>query len=348
MATTRSILRGVAARLVAPGKVLAQVNDLLCPDVPANMFVTCLYAVLDPATGVVSYANAGHDPAYGLRNGEVRELRARGMPLGIMPGMEYEERQDRIVPGDTVIFYSDGIVEAHGPRREMYGFPRLTSSIAGFEPGSGGTLIDHVLRALERFTGPDWDQEDDITAVTLSAVGKVGDPPGGPKPDVESGGTVPQDLQVLAEFEVASAAGNERDAIRRVTEAVGPLGLVRATVERLSTAVGEATMNAIEHGNAYRDDVPVRVQVLSGSGRLVVRVTDAGSGPTLQRHEAPDLDAKLAGEQSPRGWGLFLIEKMVDGLREYHDTRGHTVEIELAIGNAGGETSESAGTGGGA
>jgi serine phosphatase RsbU (regulator of sigma subunit)/anti-sigma regulatory factor (Ser/Thr protein kinase) len=335
MATTRSIMRGVAARLAAPGKVLAQVNDLLCPDVPTNMFVTCLFAVLDPATGLLRYANAGHDPPYCLRDGAVLELRARGMPLGIMPGMEYDEKQARIEPGDTVIFYSDGIVEAHDPDRQIYGFPRLASTVSAFDPTTRITLIDHVLRSLEQFTGADWDQEDDITAVTLNCVGDASD---AMKPSIHSGGdgeAAAPETEPLAAFTIASVDGNEREAIRRVTEAVEPLELPRATIDRLSTAVGEITMNAIEHGNAHRADLPVEIQVLYRGDRLVVRITDAGTGPARPSYEVPDLDAKLAELQSPRGWGLFLIEKMVDGMREYHDARGHTVEIELGIGDAG-------------
>jgi serine phosphatase RsbU (regulator of sigma subunit) len=85
MATTRSLLRSAAERLVAPGAVLERTNELLVEDIPPKMFVTCLYALLEPATGHLVYANAGHDVPY-LRTAEgVVELRARGMPLGLLP-----------------------------------------------------------------------------------------------------------------------------------------------------------------------------------------------------------------------------------------------------------------------
>ncbi|HZB96339.1 MAG TPA: PP2C family protein-serine/threonine phosphatase, partial [Herpetosiphonaceae bacterium] len=123
MATTRSILRGAATRLSSPGQVLERANELLCPDIPPNMFVTCLYAILDPADGRLEYANAGHDLPYLRRHdGSVEELRARGMPLGLMPGMHYEEKETSLAPGDNVLFYSDGIVEAHDPQYEMFSF----------------------------------------------------------------------------------------------------------------------------------------------------------------------------------------------------------------------------------
>jgi serine phosphatase RsbU (regulator of sigma subunit) len=84
--------------------------------IPSNMFVTCFYAVLDPNSGSLSYANAGHDLPYLYRNGDAEELRARGMPLGLMLGMGYEEKETILEAGESALFYSDGLVEAHDPK----------------------------------------------------------------------------------------------------------------------------------------------------------------------------------------------------------------------------------------
>jgi serine phosphatase RsbU (regulator of sigma subunit) len=132
MASARSMLRAVAqASNYSPGAVLARVNDSLVSDIPANMFVTCFYAILDPKNGRLVYANAGHDLPYWRRNvGGAEELRARGMPLGLMPGMGYEEDEIVLKGGQSVLFYSDGLVEAHDPEGEMFGFPRLRALIA--------------------------------------------------------------------------------------------------------------------------------------------------------------------------------------------------------------------------
>jgi serine phosphatase RsbU (regulator of sigma subunit) len=165
MASTHALLRSNATRLTSPGAVLAAVNDLLCEDIPAHMFVTCLVMVLEPATGHVVFANAGHNLPY-LRGAEgVQELRATGMPLGLMPGMNYEENEAVIEPGGCLLLHSDGLAEAHDTEREMFGFPRL-AEIAG-RPVSGERLIDLCLSELELFTGPGVEQEDDITLVTL-------------------------------------------------------------------------------------------------------------------------------------------------------------------------------------
>ena len=167
MATTRTMLRVSAQRLFPPGEVLKRANEELVADIPPNMFITCLYAILDPESGRLIYANAGHDPPYLRHHGSgVEELRARGMPLGLMPGMEYEEKEITLNRGESVLFYSDGLVEAHDPHHEMFGFPRLQRLVGTHRSGES-SLIDFLLSELINFTGGDWEQEDDITLVTL-------------------------------------------------------------------------------------------------------------------------------------------------------------------------------------
>ncbi len=165
---TSNMLRALAQGLSSssPGEVLERVNETLLARIPPNTFVTCFYAILDPKSASLSYANAGHDLPYLHRNGDAQELRARGMPLGLMPGMGYEEKEIVLDAGQSVLFYSDGLVEAHNSKGEMFGFPRLRTLVAqhGAEERSLG---DSLLEELERFTGEGWEQEDDITLLTL-------------------------------------------------------------------------------------------------------------------------------------------------------------------------------------
>ena len=166
MASARSMLRAVAQTSNSPGEVLRRVNDALVTDIPATMFVTCFYAVLDPKSASLRYANAGHDLPYLRRtSGEAEELRARGMPLGLMPGMGYEEKETSLQAGEAALFYSDGIVEAHNPKGEMFGFPRLRVLVG--EHGKERSLGETLLEELYSFTGEGWEQEDDITLLTL-------------------------------------------------------------------------------------------------------------------------------------------------------------------------------------
>jgi PAS domain S-box-containing protein len=165
MATTRGMLRAGTQTSDSPSEALERVNNSLYPEIPPNMFVTCLAAVLDSRTGQLQYANAGHALPYVRHATGVSELRATGMPLGLMPDMSYEQKEITLRPRESVLFYTDGLVEAHSPRREMFGFPRMQGFV-GSHPG-GATLIDSLLAELERFTGEEWEQEDDITLVTL-------------------------------------------------------------------------------------------------------------------------------------------------------------------------------------
>jgi serine phosphatase RsbU (regulator of sigma subunit) len=174
MATTRTMLRASAQRLNSPGEVLKRVNDVIVRDIPPNMFITCLYAILNLKSGLLRYANAGHDLPYRRRSsssntnngGGAEELRARGMPLGLLPGMSYEEKEIVLERGDSVLFYSDGLVEAHDPHYEMFGFPRL-QGLVGAHRSDGPAMVNFLLSELARFTGEEWEQEDDITLVTL-------------------------------------------------------------------------------------------------------------------------------------------------------------------------------------
>jgi anti-sigma regulatory factor (Ser/Thr protein kinase) len=137
---------------------------------------------------------------------------------------------------------------------------------------------------------------------------------------------------LLAAFDVPSRPGNERLATRQVSEAIAPLALPRSQIERLSTAVAEATMNAMEHGNKYQEDLPVTIQVLGSGTAVIVRITDHGADQPIPEPETPDLEAKLAGLQGPRGWGLFLIKHMCDEMRIESDDSHHTVELVVWTG----------------
>ncbi len=165
MSTTCGMLRLAAQSDFSPGEMLQRVNETLFANIPASMFVTCFYGVLDSKSGHFTYANAGHDLPYLHRGGDCEELRARGMPLGLMPGMSYEQKETKLHAGEAAILYSDGLVEAHNPQGEMFGFPRLRMLVA--KHGLDGSLGNVLLEELYSFVGEGWEQEDDITLLTL-------------------------------------------------------------------------------------------------------------------------------------------------------------------------------------
>jgi serine phosphatase RsbU (regulator of sigma subunit)/anti-sigma regulatory factor (Ser/Thr protein kinase) len=316
MARTHSILRAEASRTDSPGEILARANELLVPEMPARMFVTCLFAILDPGTGRIVLANAGHNLPYVRTDDGVVELRATGMPLGLMADSRYIETEGVIAPGSNVLLYSDGLVEAHDPGQQMFGFPRLREAMTIDDAGS--ELLDRLLEDLRTFTGAEWEQEDDITLVTLRRASGVSEP-AIEAPSLTTG------------FSIPGEEGNERLAMDRVGAAVADLGIAPARLERLKTAVSEATMNAIEYGSQGRADVPVDVEVEATPDAVIVRITDrALSGAVPDDAETPDIDLKLAGAQKARGWGLFLIKNMVDSMDVTSDGSTQTVTLTMA------------------
>ncbi len=304
MASTHALLRAFAKPGVTPGQVLCEVNELLHPQIPTHMFVTCLVLIFEPATGSATFANAGHNLPYLRRGEQVTQLDARGMPLGLMPGSDYEEKSVTIEPGDIVVLYSDGITEQHDVAGEMFDFDRMSAVVA--DAATGADVVDGCMRALATFSA-DCEQEDDITLVAVSRPMAPG----------------ASDLQ----FAVASEIGNEREVMDKVVSFVGD-ALPPDRLAALGTAVSETAMNAIEHGNEADPDRAVEVAVVVDADVVVVTLRDQGMGQS-EPAEVPDLDAKLAGLQSPRGWGLFLVQQFVDEVLERTDEAGHEVTLRM-------------------
>lgn len=307
MASTHALLRSTAAMVSSPGEVLRRVNELLIPQIPTHMFVTCLVLVLDLETGRAHFANAGHNLPYVRRGDEVVQLHARGMPLGLMTGSVYEEHETVICPGEIVMLYSDGITEQHSTEGEMFGFGRTAALVADAETGQ--QLVDHAVQSLSVFSSG-VEQEDDITLVTLQRGRRGG-------------------AAETVSFSVASEPGNERGAMDRVAS-IASTALGGARLDALKTAVSETVMNAIEHGNRGDAALDVLITVRLTSEYVTVEVADFGRG-LRQDAETPDLDLKLAGLQTPRGWGLFLVRELVDRVEEFSDGDRHVVRLAMRV-----------------
>jgi serine phosphatase RsbU (regulator of sigma subunit) len=166
MATIRSILRGQMREQASPGKALQVANELIWPEMLPNMFITCFYIVLDLETGELEFANAGHNLPILCRGEVVQQLDARGMPLGLMPYMSYDEHKFIIEADDRLLLFTDGLVEAHNPQGEMFGSQRLLTQFHSAVV-EWGKIEGEILTALRKFTGEKYEQEDDITLLCL-------------------------------------------------------------------------------------------------------------------------------------------------------------------------------------
>jgi anti-sigma regulatory factor (Ser/Thr protein kinase) len=305
MAATRSVLRATVQQLADPAEVLSRVNEHLVPDTPTHIFVTCLYAVLDISSGSLQYANAGHDPPFvRTASGKVAPLMARGLPLGVMPGSTYLSHTTLLDPEDHLLLYSDGLLEAHDQRRQMFGFDRLQQRLMQHGGGSAELIAD-LLSELDEFVGPGWEQEDDVTLVALKRTG----------------------ARLISEFTVQRELGQERFAVERIVQASAGLAMEPACVERLRSATSEAIINAIEHSDADAPEPTVRVRVYTASDRLRIAISSPG-GPHTE-FTTPDLAAKVEGREDPRGWGIFLMRHLADEVNVIADGSNYTVELSF-------------------
>jgi anti-sigma regulatory factor (Ser/Thr protein kinase) len=208
----------------------------------------------------------------------------------------------------------------------MFGFNRLRELIDVYHPGDG--LIDFILSQLDDFTGSAWKQEDDITLLLIErdqlvigdSEAKIISPP------------QELNLQILGEFNLPSEAGIERIASERVIKLLSNVRLNKTQVDRLKTAVAEATMNAIEHGNHFDRSKTVEIKVCLSENAIKVYITDRGGDQIVPENKIPDLEAKLAGLESPRGWGMYIIKKMVDHFEIISGESHHTVVLTMFLG----------------
>ena len=168
MMSSHTQLKGAAIGIGEPGGVLSEVNDLLNQDNDTAMFVTVLYAVYNPDSGVITYANGGHNPPVIIHaDGSSTMLpMTGGIALGVVPGFEYEQSTFTLGPGETIILYTDGVTEAMNGDGEEFGVDRLRDLFVGAPPRHPREASDAILEAVSAFAG-DTPQSDDITCLTL-------------------------------------------------------------------------------------------------------------------------------------------------------------------------------------
>ena len=168
MMSSRTLLKGSAISYHDPGRVLAEVNTLIQEDETDSMFVTMLYAVYDPETGIFTYASGGHDAPLLVRpDGSSTLLQLTGgIALGVVTGVEYRQATHHLEPGETIVLYTDGVTEAMNHDGELFGLEGLRSYFETAPPGDSEATGLQVMQAVTAFAG-DAPQSDDITCLTL-------------------------------------------------------------------------------------------------------------------------------------------------------------------------------------
>lgn len=285
-ALARYTLRATALHERDPTRILGVLNQALMRHAPEQRFCTAVYAALEPERGVLEIASGGHPPPLLLRGGEVETLGSSGTILGIMDDPPLNMRPATLEPGDTVVFYTDGVTDAHAPER-LLSHEQLAAALTECE-GQSPAEIAHHIESLA-LGGIDAPPRDDIAIVVLALEN------GARSGHVEAAGTVELTLELPPNAESARAA----------REALAPLGerLEGARLETVRLLVTELVTNAVKHGEP--GDAPVKVKVTLNQGAVRVEVSDSGPG----FEPPPRRDEPLV---APSGWGLYLVDRLAD------------------------------------
>ena len=167
MGLSRTIVRASATDNLSAAAAIKQANELICRDSTSGMFVTLFYAILDVKERKLRYVNAGHNPPLLIRNGgEVELLRARGIALGVTHYIDLQEAERTLQPGDTIVFYTDGVTEAINAEEEAFGERRLIEIVRENSSLPARGIIGKVEEAVVAFAGKE-PQFDDITLLVL-------------------------------------------------------------------------------------------------------------------------------------------------------------------------------------
>ncbi|MRS01911.1 GAF domain-containing protein [bacterium] len=173
MTVTRTLIRATLQSSNSPGKVLARVNDLLESESRNGMFVTAFLALLDPKTGVLEYANAGHNLPLLIhtKTASISNLEKDGIALGVLPQAEYKDKKITLEFGETLLFYTDGVTEAFSAEGELFSEPRLINALQNSTASSADELLASIEKLIQDFRNGE-PPSDDLTMIALRRNGQ--------------------------------------------------------------------------------------------------------------------------------------------------------------------------------
>jgi serine phosphatase RsbU (regulator of sigma subunit)/anti-sigma regulatory factor (Ser/Thr protein kinase) len=321
MAGARSTYRVLLDGDPAVHEVMNDANRRLHQDIRKGMFVALLYAVLDPRARTLTLSNAGQtQPILCAPGAEPCHIATDGdtFPLGIVPDCEYLDTRLALEEGSVVVFYTDGAVEAMNAAQELYGFERFLASVQARRHLGATDLLDALFDDISRFAAGQ-EQHDDITII----VARIGSA-------TPQGEPAPMASETKFELHLPSALGAEKRAMEFAAEVAAKMGFPRERIDDLKTAVAEACINAIEHGNRLQATTKVGIRLTADAERLLVAVHDKGSG-IVKKQGSPDLESRIEGRADPRGWGIFLMESLVDEVSFETTSEGNVVKMIIYL-----------------
>jgi sigma-B regulation protein RsbU (phosphoserine phosphatase) len=147
-----------------------KLNKMICGECSGGEFITFFYAVIDAEKRTITYCNCGHEPSVLIRNGRIRDLRKGGLVLGVDPQAEYEIETVELKAGDSLLFYTDGLIDAVNFDNELWGRENLLQTAKKFTTGSAEQMIKNILGYRRRFVG--LARQIDDTSIVVVKVGK--------------------------------------------------------------------------------------------------------------------------------------------------------------------------------
>jgi phosphoserine phosphatase RsbU/P len=299
----RAVLRSQSGHILALEDLAARLSQQHWSEggEARRRYMTALFLRLDAQRHEFEIVNAGHNPpALLLPAGALRMIDASGPPLGMLPGMAYTVERFAFPPGARMLLYTDGLTEVFRGEEE-FGQERLVETFRAAPLPEAERVLDVLWETLGTFSSHE-PQTDDMTALAIVHLApeslRAGD-----KIRMKSGSSV--------EVRLPSELGFEKVAMSTAASMAALMGFSEDRIEDLKTAVAEACINAIEHGNRLNSSLSVGVVLSTSDDQLEVRVIDDGAGVATSPH-APDIDRKMHGEEDPRGMGMFLIQSLVD------------------------------------
>lgn len=297
MAVTKTLFKATASQGLPLSEVMRRVNDELCEDNESGMFVTMFCAVLDTRTGQLEFANGGHNPPYVVhRSGHVTMFpRTRGMGLGVMEEIDFETGELVLTEGDTVLLYTDGVVEAVDIAENLYTNPRLEELLARMGESTAREVVEGVLESVWDFS-QGAEQADDITMLAMTFLGAQGEPPD------------PNRLSLS----VANDLGELEALAERIEQFGEAVDLPPKDLFRLNLAVEELVTNVINHGFEDTGVHRIELELECRDGRLHLQLRDDGV-PFNPLEDAPEVDVEAsADEREIGGLGVHLVRSLFD------------------------------------
>ena len=299
MMSSCTMLRGATISTDDPAEVLSVANDVLYQTNESTMFVTVFFAVYNPISGRLHYANGGHNhPVVIHADGTATVLpKVQGVALGVVQNFEYGSHDVILEPGDTVVLYTDGVTEAENAAAEQFEMERLCGLFANASPNSAEDTVTEVFRAVEEFAG-DAPQFDDITCLVLHRRAAAAD-----------------------ERRLSLTMPPELEEMKRVDAAIAEFGKTEGWTSELEFQIKlvfeEVVINVVNYGFETRDgnagaapEVGIDIDSKIDAVRMVIRDNGRAFDPLTQAPE-PDTESEIP-DRPIGGLGIYLVRELMD------------------------------------